>query len=492
MKNPLQVRFNAWLQPGVSVLTLGILVSGCSVGPNYHAPKIAISDRWSEPLEGGATNGTTHTAQWWTTFNDPELNSLIVRAVQSNYDLRIAQARLRQTRAQRRFAAADLWPTLDASGSYTRERANEHGVLPVPPGVPLETDLYQAGFDAAWEIDVFGGKRRALEAATADVAASEEDLNDTLVSLLGEVARNYIEARGLQQRLVITRDNIKSQQDAVDITRARFKGGVASELDVTQAAALLASTRSQLPSLETSRQQTLHQLALLLGQQPGALLTELSEQMPIPPIPPEVPVGLPSELLRHRPDVRRAERQLAAATAQIGVQTAELFPKFSLTSSAGLQSVSASDWFTGGSRFWSVGPTVQWRVLDFGRIRANINVANAQQEEALAVYERTVLTSLQDVENALVAYAKEQVRYRSLKDETDADQRAVELANELYTKGLADFLNVLDAQRSLYQAQDQLVQSQKNVSQNLVALYKALGGGWETERRVAQAHQDQP
>ncbi len=481
-----RLKFGTWGFLGIWILVFGIFWAGCSVGPNYHPPKVAASGEWSEPLEGGATNRTTLAAEWWTTFNDPKLNSLIARAVQSNYDLRIAEARLRQARAQRRFSTADFWPTVDASASYARERASEHGNQSALPNVPLENNLYQAGFDAAWEIDVFGGKRRALEAATADVAASQEDRSDTVVSLLAEVARNYIELRGLQQRLIITRDNIKSQQDALEVTQARFKGGVASELDVTQAAALLASTRSQLPALETSLKQTMHQLAVLLGQQPGALLAELSEDAPIPPTPPAVPVGLPSELLRRRPDVRRAERQLAAATARIGVQTAELFPKFSLTGVAGLQSVSASDWFAGGSKFWSAGPTVQWRVLDAGRIRANIRVQTAKQEEALAVYEKTVLTSLQDVENALVAYAKEQVRYRSLKDEADANRRGVELANELYTKGLADFLNVLDAQRSLYQAEDQLVQSEKNISQNLVALYKALGGGWETETRFAQ------
>jgi len=464
----------------------GLFFTGCSVGPNYHAPKVALSGDWSEPVEGGTTDRSVSAADWWTTFNDPKLNSLIARAMQSNHDLRIAEARLRQARAQRRFSSADFWPTMEASASYSRERASEHGNQPVFQNVPLENNLYQAGFDAAWEIDVFGGKRRALEAATADVAASQEDRSDALVSLLAEVARNYVELRGLQQRLAITRDNIKSQQDALEITQARFKGGVASELDVTQAAALLAGTRSQLPALETSLRQTLHQLAVLLGQQPGALLVELSADGPIPPTPPEVPVGLPSELLRRRPDVRRAERQLAAASARIGVETAELFPKFSLTGVAGLQSVSASDWITGG-KFWSVGPTVQWRILDAGRIRACIQVQNAKQEEALAIYEKTVLISLQDVENALVAYSKEQVRYRSLKDEADADRRAVELSNELYTKGLVDFLNVLDAQRSMYQAQDQLVQSQKTVSQNLVALFKALGGGWEGETQLAEA-----
>lgn len=469
------------------VVMIGFLLAGCSVGPNYHTPKVAIAPNWSEPMVGGATNRAASAADWWTSFHDTELKSLIVRAVSSNYDLRMAEARLRQARAQRQFSSADFWPAVNASGSYTRERESEHGNQPVPPGARLENNLYQAGFDASWEIDVFGGKRRALEAARAQVAASQADRNDALVTLQAEVARNYVELRGLQQRVVITHDNIKSQQEALEIAQARFKGGVASELDVTQAAALLAGTRSQLPALETSMKQTMHQIAVLLGQQPGALRTELSEAAPIPPTPPEVPIGLPSELLRRRPDVRRAERQLAAATAQIGVQTAELFPKFSLTGVAGLQSVSASDWFTGGSKFWSAGPTVQWRVFDAGRIRANVRVQTAKQEEALALYEKTVLTSLQDVENVLVAYAQEQVRFGSLKDEVAADQRAVELANELYTKGLADFLNVLDAQRSLYQAQDQLVESQKTVSEDLVALYKALGGGWGAETTFARA-----
>src|SRR6266581_2772540 len=384
------------------LLGIGLFFTGCSVGPNYRAPKVAVSGKWSEPLEGGLTNRTARAAEWWTTFNDPKLNSLIVRAVQSNHDLRIAEARLRQARAQRRFSTADFWPTMDASASYTRERASKNVNQ---PSNPFENNLYQAGFDAAWEIDVFGGKGGAREAATADVAASQEDRSDTVVSLLAEVARNYIELRGLQQRLIITRDNIKSQQDALEVTQARFKGGVASELDVTQAAALLASTRSQLPALETSLKQTMHQLAVLLGQQPGALLAELSEDASIPATPPAVPVGLPSDLLRRRPDVRRAERQLASATANIGVETAELFPKFALLGSGGFQSLSASDWFSGGSRYGSAGPTVTWRLLDFGRIRAQVKAANARQEQALAAYERTVLISFEDVENALVAYA---------------------------------------------------------------------------------------
>jgi NodT family efflux transporter outer membrane factor (OMF) lipoprotein len=226
--------------------------------------------------------------------------------------------------------------------------------------------------------------------------------------------------------------------------------------------------------------QAVHRLGVLIGQEPGALLDELGATAPIPAPPPEVPVGLPSDLLRRRPDVRRAERQLAAATANIGVQTAELFPKFSLTGVAGFQSFSAGDWFGGGSKYWSAGPTVTWRILDYGHVRSQIQTANAQAQQSLALYDKTVLMSLEDVENALVAYSKEQVRHRSLQEAVDASRSAVEISNELYKNGLTSFLNVVDAERSLYQAEDELVQSERTVTVNLVALYKALGGGWQT------------
>jgi len=244
---------------------------------------------------------------------------------------------------------------------------------------------------------------------------------------------------------------------------------------------LLATTRAEVPSLEISLQTSIHRLGVLLGQPPGALQMELSSAAPIPAAPPEVPVGLPSELVLRRPDVQQAERQLAAATAQIGVATADLFPKFSLTGALGYESVSASDWFAGGSRFWSLGPTVQWNLFDAGRIRANIKVQNARQEQALANYEKTVLASFEDVENALVGYAKERARHRSLEDAVQSSQESLRLANQLYANGLANFINVLDAERSLYQTQDQLVQSELVISSDLIALYKALGGGWEDQ-----------
>jgi outer membrane protein, multidrug efflux system len=457
-------------------------LSGCAVGPDYHQPKVSAPAHWSEPLAGGETNSTMETAKWWTNFNDSELDSLVGRAVRSSLDLRIAQARVREARAQYGIASADLWPIVDASGSYARALESRHQPLlsSISKRTPFENNVYQAGFDASWEIDVFGGKRRARQAAGAQVSASEFGRRDVLITLLGDVARNYVDLRGYQQRLAIANENIEAQEKTLAITRDRFAKGLSRDLDVQQASTVLATTRAEVPTLESSVQTATHRLEVLLGQQPGTLQAELSERSAIPMQQPQVPVGLPSELLLRRPDIRRAERELAAATANIGVAKADLFPKFFLTGAAGFESVSASDWFTSGSKFWSIGPTMQWRIFDAGRIRANIKVQNARQEEALAAYEQTVLTAFEDVENGLVFYAKEQVRRRSLQDAVVSSQKSLETADKLYTNGLADFLSVLDAERSLYQAQDALVQSDRTISANLISLYKALGGGWES------------
>ena len=454
------------------------------LGPDYHAPATSAPANWSEPLAGGATTRNAEVANWWITFDDPVLNvaDRPGRQVEPGpcalRKLVCASAGLAQ-----RLSESNLWPTVDASASYQRQRESEHqplrGSLPLPAGVPFENNVYQAGFDASWEIDLFGGQRRALEAANADVAVSLADRNDVLVSLLAEVARNYVEIRGLQRRLAIAADNIKSQEDTVDLTRARFRNGLTSDLDVSQAAALLANMQSQVPMLEVALEQGMHQLATLIGQEPGALIAELSRQSPIPLIPLDVPVGLPADLLRRRPDVRRAEKLLASATAMIGVQKAELFPKLSLTGDLGLLSVSTGDFLSAGSRYFSVGPTLQWRIFDAGRIRANIRVENARQEEALAAYEKTVLVALREVEDALSAYAKEQVRYQHLQQEVEQDRQSVELSQAQYSQGQINFLNVLDAERSLNLAQDLQVQSQQAITQSLIALYKALGGGWE-------------
>ena len=463
---------------------LAIVSGGCAVGPNYQPPAASAPTHWSAPLAGGETNAPSDVAAWWKNFHDAELDSLISRAVQANPDLQIAQARVREARAQYGIAVANFLPTVDAAGSYARAETSHHqpvlGSLPIPANVPFENDVYQAGFDASWEIDVFGGTRRATEAARAGVAASEFGRRDTLLTLLGEVARNYVDVRGYQRRLAIANENIAAQSNALAITQDRFDKGLTSDLDVQQAGTLLATTKAEIPTLQTSLQAAIHRLGVLLGQPPGALLAELSNIAPIPAALPEVPVGLPADLLLRRPDVQRAERQLAAATANIGVAKADLFPKFFLTGAAGFESISASDWFTSGSSFWSAGPTVQWRIFDAGRIRANIRVQNARQEQALASYEQTVLNAFEDVENGLVAYANEQIRRRSLEDAVTSSQTSLDLANKLYANGLTDFLHVLDAERSLYQAQDALVQSERTVSANLVSLYKSLGGGWES------------
>ena len=473
-----------------------VVITGCAVGPDYHPPKSQTPANWSEPQLGGVTNTTMPLVSWWKTFDDPELNSLIERAVATNHDLRIADGRLRQARALRLGVASDLGPTINGSAGYTDARQSRNSIpfktsgpggAAISSNVLFQTDLYDAHFDASWEIDVFGGRRRALQQANALVVSAQEDRRDVLVSVLAEVARNYIEVRNFQQRLAITQKNIKAQRDAVDIARSRFNAGLASELDAKQAEALLATTQAQVPVLETSLKQGVHRLGVLIGRQPGALLVELSQTAPIPAPPPEVPVGLPSDLLRRRPDVRRAERQLAADTANVGVQTAELFPKFTLTGVAGFQSFAVSDWFSGGSKYWSAGPTVTWRILDLGHVRSQIQAAKAQAQQSMVAYEKTVLTSCEDAENALVAYANEQVRYRALSDAVAANRQSLEFANDRYAKGLADFLNVVDAERSLYQTEDQLADSQSTVSVNLVALYKALGGGWTALEQRADA-----
>ena len=469
----------------LGLVVAGSLLAGCTVGPNYQPPRASAPPQWSAPLAGGETKQVVSVAAWWKTFDDPQLDSLVERAVAANLDLRMAGARVREARAQYRLVSADLWPTMDATGSYARQRQSQNqpllGAIPLPAGIPFDNNVYQAGFDAAYEIDVFGGTRRRIEAGKAEVAAAEWGRQNVMVTLLAEVARNYVETRGYQRRLAIANQNLQAQEQALSLTRDRFTHGLTSDLDVQQAATLLETTRADLPTIESLIQASIHRLDVLLGQPPGALLAELSLEAAIPSAPPTVPVGLPSDFLRRRPDVRQAERQLAVATARIGVASADMFPKFSLTGVAGFEGVSAGDWFTSSSRFWSVGPTVQWRIFDAGRIRANIRVQDARQEQALACYEKVVLAAFEDAENALVAYAKERVRRRSLENAARSSRDSLHLANQLYANGLANFINVLDAERSLYRTEDSLVQSDKAVTQDLIALYKALGGGWDTE-----------
>ena len=461
------------------LLIAALFVTGCAVGPDYRSPDLSVPESWSEQSADKAVIAPVSIAQWWTAFNDTTLDSLIAQAVESNHDLRIAEARIREARALHRIAASDLWPAINTSGAYSRSRRSI-GNTAIPLAAPVERNLFQTGFDASWEVDVFGGKRRATEAAKADIDAAVENRRDAQITLLAEVARNYIELRGLQRRLDIFSSSVQMQEDAVAIIKAKYRSGLISELDAVQAESLLASTKAQIPALENAIKQTIHRISVLLGKNPGDMTSSLLPKKPIPISASEIPPGLPSDLLRRRPDVRYAERTLAAATARIGVAKADLFPRFSLTGNFGLQAEELRIIpMTGISRYWSFGPTIRWPIFAAGRIRANIRAQGERQTQALLTYEKTVLLALEDVENALVACETEQARRRNLYDAVAASQRSVELATELYIKGMTGFLNVLDARRSLLQAEDELALSERAVSQNLVFLYKALGGGWD-------------
>jgi NodT family efflux transporter outer membrane factor (OMF) lipoprotein len=463
--------------PPLLLVLTGLLV-GCTVGPNYRRPEVPVPATWRQAEQAGVSRGVTTVAAWWQTFQDPVLDRLVQRAVAANLDLKVATARVREARALRSISAADRVPAVSAAGTAARVRDSENA-LPRPPGFDFEHDLFITGLDASWELDFWGRVRRSVEAADAAVEAAEDAQRDVLVILLAEVARNFTEVRGAEQRLAIARQNIQTQRDSVDLTRIRFEAGLGTEVDVAQARTLLATTQAQVPILEAARDAAIHRLGVLVGKPPGTLVDELRAPDRIPIGPPSVPVGRPSELLRRRADVRRAERELAAATARIGVATADLFPRFTLTGTLGLAATDAADVFTGASRFWSIGPQVVWPLFAGGRIRANIRVEEARQEATFARYEQAVLVALEDTETALVRYGQEQARRRALERTVDASQLAVTLARELYTRGLQDFLTVLDTQRAPYSAQDQLVQSEQAVAANLVTLYKALGGGWE-------------
>jgi NodT family efflux transporter outer membrane factor (OMF) lipoprotein len=490
-----------------SLATLSISVvltlSSCTVGPNFRRPKVKLPGEWaggtstapSTTQASQARQAAADVAQWWMTFDDPVLEDLIQRATKSNFDVRRAEARIRQARGQRGIAQSGLFPNLDLSGRYSRSGSgpgDNNGsdfVVTLPDGTPVTRssgggsttrDLFRAGLDAAWELDIFGGLRRDVEAANAEIQFAIEDRRDVLVTLVSEVALNYVDLRQFQRQIDIADKNLRAQEHTAEVVREKQAGGFVSRLDVANAEAQVATTRSQIPSLQTSQRQAIFNLSVLLGEEPGALVETLSQPAPMPPVPSDVPVGLPSDLLRRRPDIRRAEAAAHAATARVGVATADLFPRFTLTGSLGLQGQRAKSLTNASNYFWSFGPGVTWPLFDAGRIRSNINVQDAAQEEALLTYRQTILTALQDVNNALVAFANEQVRRESLVRAVDRNREAVDLSLRLYREGNIEFLDVLSAQRSLLASEDALVQSDRTVVTNLIAIYKALGGGWES------------
>jgi multidrug efflux system outer membrane protein len=461
----------SWL---FAVLAIFVFTGCATVGPDYVPPDTPVSATWHTELKGGLSGGEMDPqtlAAWWKTLNDPELSSLIDRAVLGNLDMKTALARVREARARRGIAEAGLLPTVDATGSASWSRINRN------EGRSTSDDFYAAGFDAGWELDIFGGVRRSVEAAEADLQATQEELRNVLVSLLAEVALNYIDVRTYQVEIAVAEANLEAQSETYQLTQWRYEAGLSDGLAVEQARYSLENTRSLIPALRTGLEEAMNRIAVLLGEQPGKVHPELEKREPIPVTPLNVAVGVPADLLRRRPDVRQAERQLAAQTARIGVATAELYPKFTLSGSIGLEALSLSN-LPSGTLTFSGGPRITWAIFRGGAIRQNIEVQSALQEQALIQYEATLLGALEEVENALVAYAEVQQRRQSLTEATDAAQKALELARYKYEAGLTDFNNVLDAQRSLLSFQEQLAQNEGNVTSNLVRLYKALGGGW--------------
>jgi len=474
----------------IAVFAVGIaawILQGCAVGPNYHRPQPIVPSQWTTTATRGALPGIEpQTDLWWKSFQDAELDSLIERAIAANYDLKLATARVFEERAAKGVAQSDFFPQINANASGNRfrqftvavipNRANPGAVSPTP--FAFETNNYQASFDAAWELDVFGRIRRSVEAARGDLAASEQDRRNVLISLLGDVGRNYADLRGFQLRLTIAERNIAVAEETVKLTRALVQGGQASERDVAQAEVQLESVRAQVPTLNSNIEVTMHRLAVLLGQQPGALDKELASRASVPVAPPQIPVGLPTDLLERRPDIQRAEAQLAAATARIGQAKADYFPRLTLLGTAGRQATQLHDLTVGLGNFFAVGPALTLPVFTGGRIRSNVAVQQARAKEALDAFHSTVLTSLEEMEDALATYANEQDRRDQLEAAVHSSQTALDLAQVQYRAGLADFLTVLDSERALYTNQDLLAQSQAAIATDLVSLYKALGGGW--------------
>jgi outer membrane protein, multidrug efflux system len=465
---------------------LSVLMAGAKSAPPV---QLKTPSHFSEQATSAGTTVDAAVDKWWETFQDANLSGLIEEAVRSNLDLQLARQRVLETRAQRRIARAALLPTVNNTDSFQRIRGgfadgNIH-VNNAPGGgifvQPFESNLFQLGFDASWEIDLFGGLRHQLRAATADVQSSEESKRDVLISVLGEVSRAYMELRGTQERLAITQKNLTLQRDSLHLTEVRAQAGLGTEFDVERQRQQVASTEALVPSFQAGIAAYIHQLSVLLGEPPTALQERLAKAAPLPANPPLVPVGLPADLLTRRPDLRRARVELIASAERVGAAKADLFPKITLTGVVGRQSTDLSGLTLGAGNFFSVGPGITIPIFEAGRIRANIEARKQQLEEAQTQYRSTLLEALRETEDALSNYGREQERRQKLLAAVEASSQAERMAEELYTRGLADFLSVLDAQREELGNEDALAQSQTAIRTDLVTLYKSLGGGWSNQ-----------
>ena len=481
---------------------------GCTVGPEFERPGWTSPLSWfsspKQPVKRPLSLPVAEPidAAWWNLFKDPVLTELEKRVAGENLDVKAAGVRFAESRAQLGFARASEFPTLNGRASYVRQQASNNGVFAVIPSAAGATaangafgnstggvrgrglqpfDLFQGGFDASWEVDLWGRVERSVESATATSEAANEAQRSALLSSLAEVAHDYIQLRGVQAQLDIARENVRTSRQSLNLTQQRAAGGVTTDLDVANASAQLRTTLAAIPALEQQEAQLINALSLLLGQPPNALRTSLAVARPVPPVPPLVPVGVPSELARRRPDIRQAEAQLHAATADIGVAQANFYPSLNLSGSMGLQALQFGRVFDLHSKQYSVGPGLTIPIFQGGQLRSTLQLREAAQQEAAITFQRTVLQAWHDVDNALTSYRTEQTRRDQLIQAVADNRRALGLAQSRYQQGVADFLTVLVAQSSLLGAQQQLASSTTAVSANLVALYKALGGGWEAD-----------
>lgn len=458
--------------------------NGFKVGPNYHQPEAAVAARWIDDGEGKLNAQPPDRGEWWTLLNDPTLDSLIAVAVEQNLDLRTAGARILESRAQRNIAAGNLFPQ---SQQALGANAYAHIGKNFAQSLPSTARLWATGFNASWELDFWGRYRRSIEAADADLNASVDSYNDALVLLLSEVATNYVQARIYQQRLQFARRNVEIQAGSLEIAEIRFMNGVANELDVQQARSVLTQTKSRIPPLRTGLRQANNRLCVLLGLPPYDLVGKL-EPSPIPKVPPSIAIGIPAELLRRRPDVRRAEREIASQSAEIGIATSDLYPHFALFGFIGYAAQDLKNLFSANSFTDLILPTFQWQILNYGRILNNIRAEDARFQAKVLEYRQAVLRADQEVEDGIVAFLQAHQQSQTLEESVQAAARSVELVVDQYRQGVADFNRVYNAQALLVDQQDQLAIARGNITLSMIAIYKALGGGWEWFAQ--QAHYD--
>ena len=449
------------------------VLAACAVGPNYQPPETPAAGKF-DGIE--ATYSTQEAvADFWQTFEDKTLDKLVDDALVANYDVRIALSRVAEARALRRDTAFDLAPSINAGAGYTKTKFSEAQTI---AGTPRNTELYDAGFDAFWELDVFGRVRRGLEASNAQLDAFEAAERDAQVIVTAEVTRTYFELRGFQQQLDVARRNVVNQQSTLDLATARLEAGRGTEFDTARAQAQLSATLGTISPLEAAVARSIHRLSVLVGREPGALRAELASTRDLPPLPGIVPVGDPAGLLRRRPDIRIAERDLARSTAEIGVAVADLFPRVTFTGNVGYVATSSGELGDSGTNSYVVAPGISWAIFDLGHVQARIAASKARKDTALLRYEKTVLNALEETENSLVTHAR--ARERLVHDEAAvrASSTAADLARVRYENGASDFLQVLDAERTLLESEDRLARSRTEAATSLIAVYKSLGGGW--------------